>query len=344
MEKERYKHLNKYLKEKFGERTLKICIDGHFTCPNRDGLCGKNGCIFCSEKGSGEHIARINGNADILHNLSHIDSAILDSTNSINKDFTHITTNSVYINQVCNSISSQVKNYFQSYKSERANKFIAYFQNFTNTYDTIENLKLKYDSALIDSRIVGLEIATRPDCINEEIVKLLSSYKNNYYVCIELGLQTINENTAKLINRGYELPCFENAVNNLKKRGIEVIVHIINGLPFETETDMYNTIRYLNKLDIQGIKIHSLFILKGTELEKLYYETNFHVLTMEEYVKSTSKQIAMLRNDIIIHRINGDAPIDLLIEPKWSIKKLVCMNEIDKYLKVNNLYQGKNYS
>ncbi len=163
-------------------------------------------------------------------------------------------------------------------------------------------------------------------------------------VWIELGLQTINEKTAKLINRGYELPCFENAVNNLRKRGIEVIVHIINGLPFETETDMYNTIRYLNKLDIQGIKIHSLFILKGTELEKLYYETNFHILTMEEYVKITSKQIAMLRNDIIIHRINGDAPIDLLIEPKWSIKKLVCMNEIDKYLKVNNLYQGKNYS
>ena len=156
---ERYKHLNKYLKDKFGERTLKICIDGGFTCPNRDGKVGIGGCIFCSEKGSGEHI------------------------NS------------------AKNITEQVENFFKSYKAERANKFIAYFQNFTNTYDSISNLKEKYDSALIDDRIVGLSIATRPDCINEDIVKLLSSYTNKYYVTVELGLQTFSDTTATLINR-----------------------------------------------------------------------------------------------------------------------------------------------
>ena len=150
---ERYNHLNKHLKNKFGERTLKICIDGGFTCPNRDGSKGFGGCIFCSEKGSGDHI------------------------------------------KIANSITEQVENYFNSYKAQRANKFIVYFQNYTNTYDSIENLKAKYDSALIDDRIVGLEVATRPDCINEEIVKLLQSYSQKYYVCVELGLQTANEKT-----------------------------------------------------------------------------------------------------------------------------------------------------
>ena len=166
-EKERYKHLNKYLKEKFGERTLKICIDGGFTCPNRDGTISTKGCIFCSEKGSGELIRCGSGNS------------------------------------IVEKIKNQVENYFGSYRSERANKFIAYFQNFTNTYDSLDMLKSKYDAALIDDRIVGLEIATRPDCINEDIVNLLKSYKDKYYVCVELGLQTSNDTTGILINRGY---------------------------------------------------------------------------------------------------------------------------------------------
>ena len=182
---ERYKHLNKYLKEKFGERTLKICIDGGFTCPNRDGTISNGGCIFCSEKGSGEHI------------------------------------------NCAESISKQIENYFLSYKSERANKFIVYFQNFTNTYDSISNLKAKYDAALIDNRIVGLEIATRPDCINEEICKLLKSYAEKYYVCVELGLQTSNDETGKLINRGYNSNQFTEAVILLNKYNIDVVAHIM---------------------------------------------------------------------------------------------------------------------
>ena len=174
---ERYKHLNKYLKEKFGERTLKICIDGRFTCPNRDGTKGIGGCIFCSEKGSGEHIK---------------------------SNFENMSASS---KKTDNFISKQVENYFKSYKAERANKFIVYFQNFTNTYDILENLKLKYDSALIDDRIVGLEVATRPDCITEEIAKLLKSYTDRYYVCVELGLQTADEQIGQLINRDHSTVC-----------------------------------------------------------------------------------------------------------------------------------------
>ena len=184
-----YNHFNEFLKNKFGERTLKICIDGGFTCPNRDGTCGFGGCIFCSEKGSGDHI------------------------------------NSAF------SISNQVKSYFNSYKASRANKFIAYFQNFTNTYDTLENLKAKYDAALIDDRIVALAIATRPDCITEDIVKLIASYSDKYYVWVELGLQTSNNETGRLINRGYSSQDFTSAVKLLNKYNIDVVTHIMGGMP-----------------------------------------------------------------------------------------------------------------
>ena len=196
---ERYRHLNSYLKNKFGERTLKICIDGNFTCPNRDGKIGTSGCIFCSEIGSGEHIL----------------------CNHIEDDVT--------------SIQKQVKAYFSSYKATRANKFIAYFQNFTNTYDTLANLKAKYDAALIDEHIVGLEIATRPDCINEDIVKLIKSYSDKYYVCVELGLQTSNDETGKLVCRGYNSLDFSNADLLLNKYNIDVVAHIMVGLPGEND-------------------------------------------------------------------------------------------------------------
>lgn len=183
----RYRRLNEFLIEKFGEKTLKICIDGGFTCPNRDGKVSTGGCIFCSERGSGEH-------------LSH----------------TH-------------NITKQVQDFFASYKAERANKFIAYFQNFTNTYDTIQNLKAKYDAALIDDRIVALAIATRPDCINKEVVQLLKSYSNKYYVWVELGLQTSNDDTAKFINRGYSSKDFTDSVKFLNDAGIDVVTHIMVG-------------------------------------------------------------------------------------------------------------------
>ena len=298
---ERYKHLNKYLKEKFGERTLKICIDGNFTCPNRDGSKGFGGCIFCSEKGSGEHI------------------------------------------KTTNNITNQVENYFKSYKAKRANKFIAYFQNFTNTYDTLENLKEKYDSALIDNRIIGLEIATRPDCINEDIAKLLKSYTNKYYVCVELGLQTANEKTGDLINRCYSNSDFTQAVNILNKYNIDVVVHIMVGLPNETIEDIKNTIQFINLHNIKGIKIHSCYVIKNTKLEQLYLTGKYVPLTLENYISNCAYILTHLNPNIVIHRVSGDAPKDLLVAPDWNSHKKWIINGLDKFLKENNLCQGMYY-
>ena len=298
---ERYKHLNKYLKEKFGERTLKICIDGNFTCPNRDGSKGFGGCIFCSEKGSGEHI------------------------------------------KTTNNITNQVENYFKSYKAKRANKFIAYFQNFTNTYDTLENLKEKYDSALIDNRIIGLEIATRPDCINEDIAKLLKSYTNKYYVCVELGLQTANEKTGDLINRCYSNSDFTQAVNILNKYNIDVVVHIMVGLPNETIEDIKNTIQFINFHNVKGIKIHSCYVIKNTKLEQLYLTGKYVPLTLENYISNCAYILTHLNPNIVIHRVSGDAPKDLLVAPDWNSHKKWIINGLDKFFKENNLYQGMYY-
>ena len=304
-EKERYKHLNKYLKEKFGERTLKICIDGGFTCPNRDGTLSTKGCIFCSEKGSGELIACANGN------------------NQITK------------------ITNQVKNYFSSYRSERANKFIAYFQNFTNTYDTLENLKAKYDAALIDDRIVGLEVATRPDCINEEIVKLLKSYTNKYYVCVELGLQTSNDETDKIINRGYNSNQFTQAVNLLNKYNIDVVTHVMIGLPGENFDDIKNTIEFINRHNIQGIKIHSTYVVKNTKLADMYLKGLYTPITLDYYLEALTYIITHISPDIVIHRISGDSPKDLLLAPEWNLHKKWVLNGFDKIMREQDLYQGQ---
>ena len=298
---ERYKHLNKYLKEKFGERTLKICIDGGFTCPNRDGTCGYGGCIFCSEKGSGD---------------------------LINYD---------------NNISRQVLNYFASYRAKRANKFIAYFQNFTNTYDTIENLKQKYDAALIDDRIVGLEIATRPDCIDENIVKLIKSYSEKYYVCVELGLQTSNETIGKLINSGYTNTQFTKAVELLNKYNIDVVTHIMVGLPGETFEDIRSTVSFLNMHNIQGIKIHSTYVVKNTVLSEMYFNSIYEPISLEYYLDALTYVVTHISPDIIIHRISGDAPKDLLIAPEWNLHKKWVLNGFGKLLNEQDLWQGKYY-
>ena len=300
MEKERYNHLNKYLKEKFGERTLKICIDAGFTCPNRDGKISTGGCIFCSEKGSGEHIKH-------------------------------------------NDIKKQIITHLESYRGERANKFIAYFQNFTNTYDTLDNLKEKYDSCLIDDRIVALAIATRPDCITEDIVKLLASYKNRLHVFVELGLQTSNDETAKLINRGYNSNVFTEAVNLLNKYDIEVITHIMVGLPNESFEDIKQTVEFLNKHNIQGLKIHSCYVVENTKLAKLYQDGNYSPISLDEYLEYASYIITHINPNIILHKVSGDAPKDLLIAPEWNSHKKWILNGLDKLLTEKNLYQGMYY-
>lgn len=297
---ERYKHLNKYLKDKFGERTLKICLDGGFTCPNRDGRVGYRGCAFCSERGSGEHI-------------------------------------------IADNISNQVKNYFTSYKAERANKFIAYFQNFTNTYDSIENLKMKYDAALIDDRIVALAIATRPDCISEDVCKLLKSYSEKYYVWVELGLQTSNENTGKIINRCYTDEQFSAAVSLLNKYNIDVVTHIMVGLPGENFDDIKNTVNFINNHSIQGLKIHSTYVVKNTRLADMYFNSKYTPISLEYYLDCACYILTHISPDIIIHRVSGDAPKDLLIAPDWNLHKKWIINGLDKLLRDKDLYQGMDY-
>ena len=296
----RYNQFNTWLKNKFGERTLKICIDGGFSCPNRDGTKGCGGCIFCGERGSGENTKRID-------------------------------------------ISTQVTNHLNSYKADRANKFIAYFQNFSNTYDNIEILRKKYNSALIDDRIVALAIATRPDCIDETIVKLLKEYQEKYYVYVELGLQTSNEKVAKKFNRGYSNEEFIKAVKLLNEYNIDIVTHVMVGLPYEGENDIINTVRFINSLNIMGVKIHSTYIIENTILENLYKENKYTPISLEYYVDNVCNIISNIRPDIVICRITGDAPKDILVEPKWNVRKKIVLNAINKALAEKNIYQGDNY-
>ena len=293
---ERYKHLNKYLKDKFGERTLKICIDGGFTCPNRN--ASKNGCIFCSERGSGEHIK-------------------------------------------ADDISTQVQNYFKSYKAERANKFIAYFQNFTNTYAPVDVLKAKYDAALIDDRIVALAVATRPDCINEDVCKLLKTYTDKYYVWVELGLQTSNESTGILINRGYSNTQYTEAVKLLNKYNIDVVTHIMVGLPNENFEDIKNTVNFINSHNIQGLKIHSTYVVENTVLADMLHNGSYEPITLEYYLDCAAYILTHISPEIVIHRVSGDAPKELLLAPDWNSHKKWIVNGLDKLLREQDLWQGK---
>lgn len=298
---QRYKHLNNFLKEKFGERTLKICIDGNFTCPNRDGTLGTKGCIFCSERGSGEHLNNI-------------------------------------------PIQDQVINHLNSYKGLRANKFIAYFQNFTNTYAPINILKQKYNSALIDERIVALAISTRPDCINEEICKLIKSYSDKYYVWVELGLQSSNDNTASFINKCCYSSDFTQAVNLLNKYNIDVVTHIMVGLPNENFEDIKNTVDFINQHNIQGLKIHSTYVVKNTVLDNLYENGLYTPITLDYYFECACYILTHISPNIVIHKISGDAPKDLLVAPEWNLHKKWIMNGLDKALMEKDLWQGKYYN
>ena len=287
--KSKNRRLNEYLKEKYGERVLKICVDGGFTCPNRDGTKGIGGCIYCSQRGSGDHLEKL-------------------------------------------SIKDQVLNGLE-YKKNRANKFIVYFQNYTNTYDDVEVLKAKYEEALISDKIVCLDIATRPDCITEEICKMLASFKERVDVWVELGLQTSNDNTGKIINRCYDSSDFTNAVQMLKKYGIDVIAHIMIGLPTETHSDVENTIEFINKHNIQSIKIHSTYIVKDTKLAQLYENGEYNPIELDYYIKEVCYCLTHLNPVIVIHKISGDAPKNLLIAPEWNLHKKWIINGVDKNFK-----------
>lgn len=308
--------------EKFGENVGKICIDGLFTCPNRDGHIASKGCIFCSDEGSGEHIYNYNFN-----NLTFCE------TKYRSYGFCFSDVDKVDIKSY---IQNQIISYIEGYKGRRVNKYIAYFQNYSNTYDTIENLKFKYDSAILghgySDKIVGLDIATRPDCINEEICKLISSYSNTHYVCVELGFQTANDDTAKVINRGYLKEAFMSAIKLLNKYNIDVIVHIMIGLPNEGMEDLRSTIDFLSNCNYQGIKIHSTYVSKNTVLEKMYVNDKYMPMTFDYYLDALEYVITNIPPHIVIHRITGDCPKDKLIAPKWSANKKLVLNGLFKKL------------
>jgi len=299
----RYHSLDYELKKIFGEKVLKLSLNGNFTCPNRDGTIGTKGCLFCSEKGSGEFAAPAK--------LS-ISEQIQQQKKFLSKKWT-------------------------------ANKYIAYFQSFTNTYAPVQQLKQKYKEALSSPDIVGLAIATRPDCLPEETLNLLEELNQITYLWIELGLQTIHEQTAKLIRRGYDIACFENAIAELKKRNIPVVAHLIFGLPYETEQDMLASVQYIAATGIQGIKIHLLHILKDTDLYRFYQEHPFPLLTQEKYISLIVNALEILPPEMVIHRLTGDGAQDLLFAPKWSINKKAVLNGIQHELKKRNTYQGIRY-
>ncbi len=298
---ERYLHLNSWLKKKFGQRVLKICVDGGFSCPNRDGKCGVGGCIFCGESGSGTLKRQL-------------------------------------------SITEQIQNHLKSYRGERAEKFIVYFQNFTNTYDSLENLKRKYDEALFCSdKIVGLSVATRPDCINEEIVGLLKSYSDRFFVQVELGLQTANDETGELINRGYSTCTFEKAVRLMSENNLDVVAHIMVGLPNETMEDLKQTVEFLNSQKIAGLKIHSTYVTCGTRLCQMFEQGEYVPLQLEEYLDAVVYVLTHINSQVVIHRLSGDAPKEQLVAPIWNAHKKLVLNGVDRILREQNLVQGQFY-
>lgn len=295
-----YNNLNYFLRQKFGEKVFKISLDGGFSCPNRDGSISSEGCIFCSARGSGDFAG--------------------DRYYSITEQF--------------KSVKSMMN------KKWNHGKYIAYFQAYTNTYDSINVLRKKYDEAVSQEGVVALAIATRPDCLSDEILDLICEYSDKLYTWIELGLQTINENTALIINRGYKMQVFEDALKRLRTRKINIVVHTIFGLPNETREDMINTVKYLSRHDIQGIKFHLLHLIKDTPLVKIYEKGELQFLTQEQYVDLVCEAICLLPQNIVIHRLTGDAPRKLLIGPLWSLKKWEVLNSINYRLNEKKLYQG----
>ncbi len=296
-----YHSLDYELKRRFGEKVYRLTLNGGMTCPNRDGRIGYGGCIFCSGGGSGEFAA--------------------DPSLSIRQQI------------------EAAKKLLE--KKRTARRYIAYFQAYTNTYAPVSYLETIFTEAISCPEIVLLSVATRPDCLEPPVVDLLARLNQRKPVWVELGLQTVHEDTASFLRRGYPLSTFEDAVQRLRAQGIEVVTHVILGLPGEDKERMLKTIRYLNTQDIQGIKLQLLHILKGTDLAALYAQRPFHVFTMEEYVETVVSCVEHLRPEIVVHRLTGDGPKDLLIAPLWSRSKRHVLNTIHQAFSLKDTWQGK---
>ena len=295
--------LNDFLKEKFNEKIYKVSLDGDFTCPNRDGKVSRGGCIFCSENGSG--------------------------------DFTATKLKSIHA-----QIEEQIDLVSKKYKGD---KYIAYFQNFTNTYAEVSYLRKIYEEALSHEKIVGLAIATRPDCLEDDVLELLAELNKKTFLWVELGLQTLNDDVAKYFNRGYETEIYKEASEKLNRLNIKFVTHIIIGLPKEENDDYLKTAIFAQNCGTWGIKLHLMYVVKNTPLEKLYLNGDLKVNTKEEYVEKVVNVLENISSEIVVHRLTGDGDRETLVAPLWSIKKIDVLNSIHKKLKRRNTYQGKLY-
>ncbi|MBR2891789.1 MAG: TIGR01212 family radical SAM protein [Bacilli bacterium] len=296
-----YVTLNNYLKDRFGDKVTKVSLNAGFTCPTRDGTKSTIGCCFCSKLLSGDFAGNVNDDLKT---------------------------------QFQKGVEMQSKKW-------KSTTYIAYLQAGSNTYAPIEKLRQVYYEVInLDENIKVLSIATRPDCINSEVVELLKEVNEKCEVWVELGFQTSNPISAIKINRRYSNQDFVNAVNMLNAAGIKVIAHMINGLPDETLYDMINTAKFLSQLDLFGIKIHMLHIMEGTPMAVRHKKLPYKLLTLDEYATITAEQLRLFSTSVVIHRLTGDAPKDLLLAPKWTLKKFVVLNEIDKYMRILNIYQG----
>lgn len=303
IENKKYHTWNYYLREKFGTKVFKVSINAGFTCPNIDGKVSRGGCIYCSKEGSGDFAG--NPKDDLI------------------KQFEDIKT--------------------MMEKKWPTAKYIGYFQAFTNTYAPLDVLKEKYETILQQEGVIGLSISTRPDCIEDDVLEYLAELNERTNLWVELGLQTIHDKTSKFINRGHGLKEFVDCVERLRSKNINVVVHIINGLPGEDYDMMMETVRFLSKMDIQGIKIHLLHVIKDTLLEKMLEKGMFTLMDKEEYTKLIVDQLEILPQDIVIHRLTGDGKKEDLVGPLWSLRKWEVLNAIDDEFKRRDSWQGKNY-
>lgn len=298
----RYYTLNRHLKDYFGEKVFKVALDGGFDCPNRDGTVAYGGCTFCSVSGSGDFAQ------------SRLDPLPVQLRKGI--DMMHK-------------------------KWPNTTKYIAYFQNFTNTHAPVETLRHRYEQVVNEDGVVGIMIATRPDCLPDETIEYLAELNERYYMWVELGLQTIHEKTSQVINRAHDYQTYLDAVEKLRKYNIRVCTHLIDGLPGETNEMMLESLeRMILDSDIQGIKIHLLHLMKNTKMIRDYYEGPLRFLEKDEYVQLVCDQIERIPKEIVIHRLTGDAPRDTLIGPMWSLKKWEVLNAVDDELKRRDTYQG----
>ena len=301
---QRYRDFNTYLREIFGERVHKISLDAGLGCPNRDGTISSTGCLFCDRRGSGT-------GAFIDRELS-IDEQIVEAKAFIRKRY-------------------------------KARKFIAYFQSFTNTYAPIPRLKALYDQALTHENMVGLAVATRPDCVDRDVLTLIRSYQRDHLVWIEYGLQSSHDKTLKRIHRGHDVSCFEESVRMTAEKAINICAHIILGLPGEDRDMMLETSRYLSRLPIQGVKIHLLYVVKGTPLQACYQRDDFRCLSRDEYADLVVDVLERLPPEVVIQRLTGDPMSSELVAPAWAREKQKNLRVIQEALERRNTWQGKRF-